>query len=209
VSDDVLTSVVVDDHPAVVAAVRCLFAKNEIEVLGDAADGHAGVELIREHRPRVAIVDLRMPGLGGTDVARIVSRTVAETGIVIYAGHGDRALLLEALDAGVRGLVLKDSPLDDLVRAVHALAGGGTYVDPGLSGTLVGPRVTAKTPSLTRRERDVLRLLAAGLSNEEVGRRLFISGETVRTHVRSAMAKLNAATRTQAVATAIRSSLIR
>ena len=104
--------------------------------------------------------------------------------------------------------MLKEAPIDDLLRAIRAVAGGGTYVDPVLAGTLAGSPTGAKRPELTVRERDILRLLADGLSNEEIGNALFISPETVRTHVRKAMAKLGADTRTQAVARALRDQLI-
>ena len=103
--------------------------------------------------------------------------------------------------------MLKEAPLPDLVRAVERVAAGEAYVDPVLAGVLVSAQ-TDKVPSLTQREREVLRELADGLSNEEIGKRLFISPETVRTHVRKAMAKLEADTRTQAVAKALRQSLI-
>jgi DNA-binding NarL/FixJ family response regulator len=98
--------------------------------------------------------------------------------------------------------------MDDLLRAVQAVANGGTYVDPVLAGTLAASSVGGNVPQLTQRERDVLRLLADGLSNEEIGKKLFISAETVRTHVRKAMDKLDADTRTQAVARALRENLI-
>ena len=104
--------------------------------------------------------------------------------------------------------MLKEAPLADLARAIELVAHGGTYVDPVLAGYLASAQMTAKLPQLTQREREVLRLLADGLSNEEIGKRLFISSETVRTHVRKAMGKLDADTRTQAVATALRQSLI-
>ena len=103
---------------------------------------------------------------------------------------------------------LKEAPLTDLARAVELVAGGGTYVDPVLAGFLATAQATGKLPSLTQRERDVLRLLADGQTNEQIGRTLFISPETLRTHVRKAMDKLDADTRTQAVATALRQSLI-
>jgi DNA-binding NarL/FixJ family response regulator len=204
-----LSCVVVDDHPALVEAISAVLDANGIEAAGSAADGASGLALIRELRPNVAIVDVRMPELGGVEVAREVTRTVPETGVALYTGYGDRALLVEALDAGARGFILKEAPLDDLVRAVRAIARGETYVDPVLAGVLAGVDATEKLPQLTQRERDVLRLLAEGLSNDQVGQRLFISAETVRTHVRGAMSKLDADTRTQAVATAIRKSLIR
>jgi DNA-binding NarL/FixJ family response regulator len=200
--------VVVDDHPALVEAVRRLLEGRGIGVAGTAGTGEEGLDLVRQERPDVAVVDLRLPGMSGIDLAREASRTVPETGIVIYTGFGDRAVLVEALDAGVRGFVLKEAPLEDLVRAVRAAAAGGTYVDPVLGAELAG-EAGDRAPRLTQRERDVLRLLAEGMSNEQAGQRLYISAETVRTHVRGAMAKLKAETRTQAVATAIRNSLIR
>ncbi len=206
---DSITAVVVDDHPALVEAIVAVLAGSAIDVVGVAHDGEAGLIAIRSHRPRVAIVDVRMPASSGIDLAREAARTVPDTGVLFYTGYGDRALLIEALDAGARGFVLKEAPLDDLVRAVRAIARGETYVDPVLAGVLVGAEAVERLPRLTRREREILRLLAEGLSNEQVGRRLHIAAETVRTHVRSAMDKLGADTRTQAVATAIRRSLIR
>ena len=149
-----------------------------------------------------------MPRLSGIEVANRVPAVSPDTAIVFYTAFGDRALLSEALDAGARGFVLKEAPLTDLVRAVERVAAGETYVDPVLAGILVSAQMAAKLPALTQREREVLRLLADGLANEEIGKRLFISPETVRTHVRKAMTKLEADTRTQAVATALRQSLI-
>jgi DNA-binding NarL/FixJ family response regulator len=149
-----------------------------------------------------------MPRLGGVELARQAVTRAPDTALIFYTAYGDRALVTEALDVGVRGFVLKEAPLTDLVRAVEEVAGGSTYVDPVLAGVLATASVAKDLPALTQRERDVLRLLADGLSNEEIGRRLFISPETVRTHVRKAMEKLDADTRTQAVATALRQSLI-
>jgi DNA-binding NarL/FixJ family response regulator len=148
-----------------------------------------------------------MPKLSGIEVARRLRDTRDDTPVLVYSGYGDRALLLEALDVGVRGFVLKEAPLEDVLRAVEAVADGGTYVDPVLAGALASS-IGARSPELTARERDVLRLLADGLSNEEIGRQLFISAETVRTHLRKAMDKLGAETRTQAVAQALRDRLI-
>ena len=133
-----------------------------------------------------------MPRLGGIEVARRAATVSPETAVILYTAYGDRALLTEALDAGARGFVLKEAPLSDIVRAVQLVAGGGTYVDPVLAGFLASAHATDKIPSLTHRERDVLRLLADGMSNEEIGKALFISPETVRTHVRKAMDKLDA-----------------
>ncbi|HEY2326615.1 MAG TPA: response regulator transcription factor [Gaiellaceae bacterium] len=197
---------VADDHPAVLEAVASYLQAHGIEVIGRAQDGEEALELIERRLPQVAVVDLRMPKLGGIDVARAL-RGKSETQVLLFSGYGDRALLLEALDAGIRGFVLKEAPLEDLVRAVHALAAGDGYVDPVLAGALA-VSVGEQVPELTVRERDVLRLLADGLSNEEIGKKLFISAETVRTHLRKAMDKLGAVSRTQAVAVALRDRII-
>ena len=203
-----ITCVVADDHPAVLEAVAEYLAQAGVEVVSRAHDGEEALQQIEERKPQVALVDVRMPKLGGIELTRRAQRSAPDTAILLYTGYGDRALLTEALDAGVHGFVLKEAPMDDLLRAVKSVASGGTYVDPVLAGTLAASSVGNKLPELTHRERDVLRLLADGLSNEEIGKKLFISAETVRTHVRKAMDKLDADTRTQAVARALRDHLI-
>jgi DNA-binding NarL/FixJ family response regulator len=202
-----VTCVVADDHPAVLEAVAEFLVQGGVEVVARARDGEEALEKIEQRKPQVALVDVRMPKLDGIELARRAHRSAPDTGIVLYTGYGDRALLTEAFDAGVRGFVLKEAPMDDLLRALQSVAAGGTYVDPVLAGALASSMGT-KVPQLTQRERDVLRLLADGLANEEIGKRLFISAETVRTHVRKAMAKLDADTRTQAVTRALRDQLI-
>jgi DNA-binding NarL/FixJ family response regulator len=203
-----ITAIVADDHPAMLAALCDVLAETGIEVIGRAGNGEEALTKIETRRPAVAIVDVRMPRLGGVELARQAAARAPDTALIFYTAYGDRALVTEALDVGVRGFVLKEAPLTDLVRAVEEVAAGGTYVDPVLAGVLASATVAKDLPALTQRERDVLRLLADGLSNEEIGKRLYISPETVRTHVRKAMEKLDADTRTQAVATALRQSLI-
>jgi DNA-binding NarL/FixJ family response regulator len=202
------TCIVADDHPAMVEAVADVLAEHGLTIVGRARNGEEAIAKIETRRPDVALVDVRMPRLGGIEVARRVRASTPDTAVILYTAYGDRALLMDALDAGARGFVLKEAPLIDLARAVELVASGGTYVDPVLAGFLATSRTTEQLPALTQRERDVLRLLADGHSNEEIGKRLIISPETVRTHVRKAMQKLDADTRTQAVATALRQSLI-
>jgi len=203
-----VTCLLADDHPAVLEAVAAYLVEGGIDIVGRARDGAEALAKIEQRRPRVALVDVRMPRLGGIELAKRAQRSAPDTAILLYTGYGDRALLTDALDAGIRGFVLKEAPMDDLLRAVQTVARGGTYVDPVLAGTLAATSVGKELPELTPRERDVLRLLADGLANEEIGKRLFISAETVRTHVRKAMEKLDADTRTQAVARALRDRLI-
>lgn len=205
---DPITCLVADDHPAVVEAVSDVLAEHGILVAAKARDGEDALERIEALKPAVALLDVRMPRLDGIEVARQAARSTPETAVILYTAFGDRALLIEALDAGARGFVLKEAPLAEVVRAVELVAAGKTYVDPVLAGVLSGGAASEKLVNLTQREREVLRLLADGLANEEIGKRLLISAETVRTHIRKAMAKLDADTRTQAVATALRQSLI-
>ncbi|HSP73742.1 MAG TPA: response regulator transcription factor [Gaiellaceae bacterium] len=202
-----VSCLVADDHPAVLEAVADYLEAAGIRVAARARDGEEALAKIESTRPQIALVDLRMPKVSGVEIARLVARSHPGTAVVLYTGFGDRAHLTEALDAGARGFVLKEAPMDDLVRAVATVAAGELYVDPVLAGALAGA-VRGEVVSLTQREREVLRLLADGLSNDEIGKVLFISPETVRTHVRKAMDKLDADTRTEAVAKAIRSSLI-
>jgi DNA-binding NarL/FixJ family response regulator len=199
--------VIADDHPAMLTAIADTLEASGVDIVGRASDGLEALTQIEAKQPCIALVDVRMPRLSGIEVAQKAAVVAPNTSIVFYTAYGDRALLSEALDVGARGFVLKEAPLPDLVRAVERVAAGEAYVDPVLAGVLVSAQ-SDKIPSLTQREREVLRLLADGLANEEIGKRLFISPETVRTHLRKAMAKLEADTRTQAVATALRQSLI-
>lgn len=191
-----------------VEAVADVLESHGVEVVGRARDGEEAAAQIERLRPTVALVDIRMPRVSGLDVARRVGKSAPSTAVVVYTALGEKALLTEALDVGVRGFVLKEAPLSDIVRAVEMVAGGRMYVDPGLAAALATSDSAANRTKLTQREREVLRLLADGLSNEEIAKTLAISPETVRTHVRKAMARLQADTRTQAVAIALRQSLI-
>nr|MBA3787935.1 response regulator transcription factor [Actinomycetota bacterium] len=164
-----ITCLVADDHPAVVEAVADVLAEHGIEVVGRARDGHDALSKLEQTKPNVALLDLRMPGLSGIEIARQIARSSPDTAVILYTAFGDRALLTEALDAGARGFVLKEAPLAEVVRAVELVAGGRTYVDPVLAGVLTSSEATEKLSRLTQRERDVLRLLADGKSNEEIG----------------------------------------
>jgi DNA-binding NarL/FixJ family response regulator len=202
------TVVVADDHPAMLAAMAEILARNGLDVVGRAPDGQQALALIEAQKPTVAVIDMRMPRASGLEVATQAATVSPGTSIVFYTAFGDRALLSEALDVGARGFVLKEAPLSDLVRCVELVVAGEAYVDPVLAGFLVSGDLADRIPALTQREREVLRLLADGFANDEIGKRLHISPETVRTHVRKAMAKLEADTRTQAVAKALRQSII-
>jgi two-component system nitrate/nitrite response regulator NarL len=207
VEPDPITVVVADDHPAIIEIVSLTLTAAGIEIVDTARDGAEALQKIDLHRPRVAVLDHRMPQMTGIEVARQTATLSPETAVVIFTGYSDQTVLAEALDAGVLGFLDKESPLEDLTRAVEAASQGGAFVDPLIGGTL------ATTPAsdmkeLTQREREVLRLLSEGLTNDEIGKRLYLSGETVRTHVRKAMNKLDASNRVEAVANAMRLGLI-
>lgn len=204
-----ITCLVADDHPAIVDAVcRFLDDAGDVVLVGRERDGRRALELIAELAPDVAIVDIRMPTMSGIEITRRLWTDGARTAVILYTADADRAVLLEALDAGARGFLLKEAPLEDLTRAISIVCAGGTYVDPALSGFLARAQITERLPTLTPREREVLRLLADGMRNEQAARELAISPLTVRAHVKKAMEKLEADTRTQAVARALRESLI-
>ena len=175
--------VIADDHPAILDAVsRYLADVEDVEVVAQAQNGAEALRLIGEHAPDVAIVDVRMPNVDGIEIARRLSSEGSPTAVILYTGHSDRSLLLEALDAGARGFLVKEAPLDDLARAIRTICDGGTYVDPALAGLLAGPQAAERLPTVTKREREILRLLADGMRNEQVAQQLSISPLTVRTH---------------------------
>ena len=196
------TVLIADDHPALLAAVSSYLEANGFTLAGLARDGAQASALAAERRPDVALVDWRMPRLSGADLVAAVAAASPPTRIVVYTADGDQRLAREAYDAGAVAVLLKEAPLADVVRAVEAVLAGRTYLDPALR------RPSARSSPLTDREIEVLSLLADGLRHEEIGKRLGIGSETVRTHLRKASDRLGAATRTQAVATALRQGLI-
>jgi DNA-binding NarL/FixJ family response regulator len=201
-----ITCLIADDHPAILRSIGAFLEDEGIEVTGLAVSGSEALRMLETRRPQVALVDQRLPDIKGIDVIRQAKRTSPETRILLYTGVADIALAREAMDAGGCGVVLKEAPLADVVRAVGVVASGATYLDPVLAGELASP--SAAAPELTKREREVLRDLADGLTNAEIGAKLFLSPETIRTHVRKAMTRLDAKTRTQAVAKAVRGGMI-
>lgn len=192
---------VADDHPALARAVCDYLADAGYTVVGPAADGRAAIALAAERQPQLAVVDWRMPKLSGAPLLAELRTASPATAVVVYTGEGDEELAREALAAGAAALVLKEAPLADLVRALDAVTAGRSYVDPGVM------RLQPET-TLTERELAVLALTADGLSHEQIGERLGIGAETVRTHMKKACIRLGASTRTQAVAAALRLGLI-
>ena len=195
-----------DDHPALLAAVGDFLAGGGYDVVVRAGDGLALLRALEGARADVALVDYRMPGCSGAELVARIAVVSPGTKVAVYTAEADAEVVREALAAGADAVVLKEAPLSDVVRALAAVVAGGRYVDPGLAGHDAARRAVAVR--LTARELDVLRLLAEGHSHEQIGARLQIAAETVRTHSRKAAARLGARTRTQAVASAIRLGLV-
>src|SRR6266513_2730529 len=199
-----LRCLIVDDHPVVRQGIRALLER-ELDgvVISDAATPEAALDAGGE-APDVVIID---PRSSGGEVEEIVStlRRRLQSAIVVFTSNGGARLLAEALKAGVKGYVRKDSPPEDLVRAIRAARSGDFYVDPALSSTIV---LEEGDRTRTLRQREILQMLADGMHTEEVANQLGLSTETVRTHTKRILAKLQAGTRTQAVAIGIRSGLI-
>jgi DNA-binding NarL/FixJ family response regulator len=200
-----LRCLVADDHPALVAAVSDFLENQGYEVVGQARDGLTAVAGVLETKPDLALVDYRMPRLEGAELVKQLRENAPEMLIAVYTADSDASIVAAVFEAGAHGLILKDAPLGDLVHALDAIRSGRRYVDPALARVALG--APTGRPSLTPREAEVLAHVADGLSHDEIGQRLSISPETVRTHVRKACERLNARTRTHAVATALRLGL--
>lgn len=205
-SEGKITAVIVDDHPAVAESVQLALRAAEIDVVGVFSNGQAALSGVKELQPLVAIIDLQLPDLHGSEVVKQISRAVPKTRSLVFSALSSRAQVDEVLDAGAVGFVSKDSPLSDVVRAVRAVADGQSYIDPLIGGHYA--RDLKQEQQLTPREREILRLLADGLSSDEVAVAIHVSSETVRTHLRNAMTKLGAKNRTHAVVLAIKGGFI-
>ena len=201
--------IVADDHPALVTAVVDLLSENGYDVVATADNGLAALAAVTEFEPALALVDYHMPRLSGGELVRRLREQCPEMRVAVYTAEADARVVTEVLDAGAEAVVLKESPLGDLVRALDSILSGRPYVDAALASAAVDGRIKAVgAPALTSRELEVLRLLAEGLSHQAIADCLDIGSETVRTHARKAAGRLGAKTRTQAVASAIRLRLI-
>jgi DNA-binding NarL/FixJ family response regulator len=204
---DEITVLIADDHEVVREGLRLALSRSpKIRVIGEAADGRSAVALTERRRPDVVIMDLRMPDMDGLEATEVLLERVPETAVLIFTAYGERSLLQRGLESGARGYILKETPHETLIRAIEKLVAGDTFVDPGLMAEFVSGRAQAEI--LTPREREILQLLADGMSNADVATQLFISQETVKSHVRHILAKLEADTRTHAVAIALREAII-
>jgi DNA-binding NarL/FixJ family response regulator len=205
-----LRLVLVEDHQALREGLELLLGREGCEVVGTAGNAADGRRLVEELTPDVALVDIRLgdDAVDGIDLTKQLLRDDPERRIVLYTGSSDEELLFSGLDSGARGYALKDGSPRELVEALGQVAAGGSYVDPRLRPALLSRRVTERLPALSNREREVLDLLAQGLTGEGVAEQLVLSAETIKTHIRNAMGKLEASTRVHAIAIALREGYI-
>jgi DNA-binding NarL/FixJ family response regulator len=188
-----------DDHGVVRDGLaRLLGSVPDIEVVGAAADGDQAVELAREHRPDVVLMDLRMPGMGGSEATRRLLESDPAMHVVILTSFSERDEILGALDAGAIGYLLKDAEPDELIRGVRAAAQGDSPLDPKAARTLIGSRSAGQSHPLTDREREVLQLVARGLPNKLIARELGISEKTVKAHLTTVFQRIGVTDRVQA-----------
>ncbi|MFB6889178.1 response regulator [Kitasatospora sp. NPDC056327] len=210
---------IADDEPMVRAGVRAvLTTAPDIEIVAETGDGREAVDLVRRHRPDVAVLDIRMPGVDGIAAAAeirrsaVTTRTGASTGIVMLTTFGEDDYILRALGGGANGFLIKSGEPEELIAGVRSVADGAAYLSPRVAARVVahlaaggagGPadrRAAAQrqVAGLTARERDVLALVAAGLSNGQIARRIGVVEGTVKAHVSSVLARLGVANRAAA-----------
>jgi DNA-binding NarL/FixJ family response regulator len=202
--------VIVDDHPVVRDGLRGMFAGDDrFTVLGEAGDGREALAVTDAVAPDVVLMDLRMPVMDGVSTIRELKARGSAARVLVLTTYDTDSDVLPAIKAGATGYLLKDTPREELFRAVLAAHRGESVLSPAVAGRLMGQlRSPAKEP-LSQREIEVLTLIARGCSNRETAKRLFISEATVKTHLLHAYAKLGVRDRAAAVATAIEQGLIR
>ncbi|WP_432162085.1 response regulator [Streptomyces tendae] len=214
---------IADDEPMIRAGVRAVLATDpDIDVVAEAADGHDAVELVRRHRPAVAVLDIRMPGVNGIDAAAQIRATVPDTSVIMLTTFGEDDYILEALGGGAAGFLIKSGEPEELVAGVRAVAEGAAYLSPKVAarvvahlaatgaGALAGRRSAARrrVAELTAREGEVLALLGGGLSNGQIARRLHVVEGTVKAHVSSILARLGVDNRAAAAVVAHEAGII-
>jgi DNA-binding NarL/FixJ family response regulator len=207
---------IADDQPVVRDGLKMLFGLiNDVEIVATAADGLEAVERARSERPDVVLMDLRMPGLEGAEATRQILAALPGTRVLVLTTYADDQFLFPALEAGASGYLTKDATAEEIEQAIRAVAAGNTHLDPAVQKRLVSAVVDRRSAApgggpdsgsqvelpdeLTQRELEVLKLIAAGLSNSEIADKLVLSSATVKTHINRIFYKTGARDRAQAV----------
>jgi DNA-binding NarL/FixJ family response regulator len=200
--------VLADDHPIVLDGLRNLIrAEPDFALVGEAASGLSALKIVREQRPDVAVLDISMPELNGIVLSRRLAGEMPALRLLVLTLHEDRAYLNQALEAGVRGYVLKRSAVENLVQAIRAVVVGGLYIDPAIVGRVfekkqVNKRLSARkgvAPALTDREADVLKMASLGFTNKEIASRLDVGVKSIETYKARGLEKLGLKTRAELV----------
>jgi DNA-binding NarL/FixJ family response regulator len=198
-----------DDHPVVRAGIRAEIEEAEgIELIGEASSGEEALRLVEELLPDVLVLDVVMPGLDGVEVTRILSERFPDLGIVALSAYDENEFVFGVLSSGARGYVLKEEALDAIIDAIRISSRGGIWLSRRVQEKVMRRRAREEVP-LTRKELEVLRLIASGLSNKEIARELDITERTVRFHVGNILSKLWVSSRTEAVVEGLKRGLIR
>ena len=210
-----ITIFLVDDHELIREGIKQLLElEDNIDVIGQAGNGEEAIEKILEYRPDVVLLDINMPKMNGIDVLRRLKDLGANSKIIMLTIHKDREYLLEAMKIGADGYVLKDTDAEGLLRAIRAVKNDKTYIQPSIASLLVEDvnsiefnEDDIKIESLTKREYEVLTLIAEGLSNKDIANKLYISEKTVKNHVSSILKKLEVNDRIQAAIFAFKNNI--
>lgn len=207
--------IICDDQAIIRDGLEMLLKlEKDIEVLGQAQDGAEAVEMVKKVQPDLVLMDLKMPGLNGIEATRQIRAGYPQVKVLVLTTYDDDEWLFDAIRAGASGYLLKDTPREEVIKAVKGTAAGKSFVDPSVAGKLLHQVAdkqtqpsTLLTDKLTEREADVLRLVAQGLTNAGIAGQLHLSEGTVRNHVSAIFAKLEVADRTQAAVIAIQHGL--
>ncbi|HEX9683590.1 MAG TPA: response regulator transcription factor [Acidimicrobiales bacterium] len=205
-----LRLVLVDDHQMLREGLRRVMEDAGIEVVGEATNGADAIDVVRETKPDIVLMDVTMPGIDGIEATRRLRDVAPDSSVVMLTMHADADVFDRAIKAGAVGYLTKDAPAEDVVKAVRIAAAGDTLLSTGLAASLLTE--ARKEPAddiLTSREEEVLQAIADGLSTQEVADTLYISLKTVKNHLASIYQKFNARDRTQAVVQGLRMGIIR
>ncbi len=210
---DLIRVVIADDHAVVRQGLRSFLGlQDDIEVVGEAADGAEALRAVEDLRPAVVLIDLVMPGIDGLGAIERIREQAPETRILVLTSFAEESKLFAALRAGAAGYLLKDVQPAELAQAIRTVAAGEALLDPAVTARVLRRMSEGERrpdhADLTRRELEVLRLIARGLSNKQIAAELVLSEKTVKTHVSSILGKLRLSDRTQAALYAVREGLV-
>jgi len=212
----VIRILIVDDHEVVRRGLEMVLKiEPDLDIVGEAANGPQAIEQAKLLRPDLVLLDLKMPGMGGTLTARHIKQASPRTHVLILTGVDVDHEIITALESNVDGYILKDAPSSELLHAIHVIMGGEAYLQPAVTKRLLRRMAATSAaepvvlpPQLTPRELEVLKLLSTSRSNKEIAEALVVTEETIRSHIKSILHKLGQPNRTQAVLAALRMRLI-